>query len=240
MRGITFFMDSRKITIAIPTYNRVEWTIRAFEQVLYDDRVGEVVIVDDHSNIDDYAKLMDCVEGRDKVHLFRNLKNLGCYLNKRRAIELSVNEYCILLDSDNIIDVKFINRLYDYIWNPYNILAPDMGEPALNYKLFSGAVLTKENIAELLDTGSMAMLLNTCNLFINRSQYLKVFDDSVEPWTSDSIYFNYCWLAKGNRIHVVDGLKYHHEIHSNSHYSIHNRKNPGFYEDLLIKIRGLR
>lgn len=240
MRGITFFMDSRKITIAIPTYNRVEWTLRAFEQVLYDDRVGEVVIVDDFSNIDDYAKLMDCVEGMDKVHLFRNDKNLGCYLNKRRAIELSGNEYCILLDSDNIIDVKFINRLYDYIWNPSDILAPDTGEPSLNYKAFSGMVLTKENISELLHVGNMSMALNTCNYFVNRKRYLLIFDDSVNPWTSDSIFFNYLWLKAGNRITIVDGLSYKHTIHAESHYCLHNTKAPGFYESVIQKIKELK
>lgn len=233
-------MDSRKITIAIPTYNRVEWTIRAFEQVLYDDRVGEVVIVDDHSNIDDYAKLMDCVEGMDKVHLFRNDKNLGCYLNKRRAIELSGNEYCILLDSDNYIDLKFIDVLFSRLWFPGIILAPDSGEPALNYHKFSGVTLTKYNIYELIDVGNMAMLLNTMNWFVNKNEYLKVFDDSVEPWTSDSIFFNYCWLAAGNFIDVVPGLSYHHEIHPESHYATHNAKAPGFYELVIQKIKELK
>lgn len=230
----------RKISICIPTFERVEWTLRAFEQALYDDRVGEVVIVDDCSYIDDYARLLDCVEGMDKVHLSRNDKNLGCYLNKRRAIELASSEYCILLDSDNIIDTKFIDRLFEFIWNPSNILAPDMGEPSLNYKAFSGTVLTKENIAGLLDTGNMAMLLNTMNWFVNRGRYLLTFDDSVEPWTSDSIYFNYCWLKAGNRITVVNGLEYHHEIHSGSHYQEHNQKAPGFYESVIEKLKTLR
>lgn len=233
-------MGTRKISIAIPTFNRVEWTLRAFEQVLYDDRVGEVVISDDCSYIYDYARLLDCAEGMDKVHVYRNSENLGCYFNKKRAIELSSNEYCVLLDSDNIINIKFIDVLFSRQWFPGIILAPDMGEPALNYKQFSGITLSKYNIPLLIDMGNMAMLLNTMNWFVNKNEYLKVFDDSSEPWTSDSIYFNYCWLAAGNFIDVVDGLTYHHEIHQGSHYAIHNTKAPGFYESVIQKIKELK
>lgn len=231
---------TRQISIAIPTFERTEWTLRAFEQVLYDDRVREVVLSDDCSSVSEYANLLDCVEGMDNVSLYRNNENIGCYRNKKRAVELSTSEYCILLDSDNIIDTKFIDRLYDYIWNPSNILAPDMGEPALNYKALSGCILTQENIAGFVDKGNTAMMLNTMNYFVNRGRYLLTFDDSVEPWTSDSIYFNYCWLRAGNRITIVDGLEYHHEIHKNSHYTLHNTKAPGFYEDVLSKLKALK
>jgi len=95
-----------------------------------------VVISDDCSYIDDYVRLFDSVEGMDKVHVYRNSQNLGCYFNKKRAIEYQRNEYCVLLDSDNIIDLKFIDKLFSRQWFPGIILAPDMGEPALNYKNF--------------------------------------------------------------------------------------------------------
>jgi len=78
------------------------------------------------------------------------------------------------------------------------------------------------------------------NWFVNKNEYLKVFDSSVEPWTSDSIFFNYCWLSAGNFIDVISGLSYHHEIHSGSHYAIHNTKAPGFYESVIQKIKELK
>lgn len=230
----------RQISLCLTSFNRSEWTLRAFEQVLYDPRISEIIIVDDHSLPEIYSQLENAVGGMDKVNLFRNDTNIGCYHNKFAAIEAASSEYCILLDSDNIIDTKYLDKIFEQEWQPNTILAPDMGEPQLSYKLFSGAVLTKENISDLLNTGNMAMCLNTMNYFVNRSEYLRVFDDSVEPWTSDSIYQNYRWLAAGNKIHILNGLRYHHEIHTGSHYTTHSQKDPGFYQDTLAKLKALK
>jgi glycosyltransferase involved in cell wall biosynthesis len=232
--------EGKTISLCISTFNRFEWTMRSFEHVLYDDRIWEIVIRDDASDFPVYKQLENATGGMDKVRLIRNQQNVGCYLNKMAAIHSAKEDFCIILDSDNFISTSFLDKIFEQQWDEHTILAPDMGEPALNYKAFSGLVLTKENISGLLDTGNMAMCLNTFNLFINRKEYLKVFDGSVEPWTSDSIYFNYCWLKAGNRIHIVDGLEYHHEIHKDSHYALHNQKNPGFYNDVLMKLRYLR
>lgn len=218
----------------------MDWVLRAFDKVLHDDRISEIVISDDHSLPEIYNQLELAVGGMDKVKLSRSAHNLGCYHNKKRAIELASSEFCILLDSDNIIDLSYLDKIFEHEWNPHTILAPDMGEPALNYKLFSGAVLTKENISDLLDTGNLTMCLNTMNYFVNKSEYIRVFDDSVNPWTSDSIYQNFRWLAAGNKIHIVNGLCYHHEIHTSSHYNLHNQKDPGFYQDVLAKLKSLK
>jgi len=214
--------------------------MRSFHEVLYSDKISEIIISDDASDLSTYYRLENAVGDMDKVKLYRNTSNIGCYQNKKRAIELSSCDYCIILDSDNIISTSFLDKIFEQQWDEHTILAPDMGEPALNYKAFSGTVLTRENISGLLDVGNMAMLLNTMNYFVNRSEYLRVFDDSVEPWTSDSVYQNFRWLEAGNKIHIVDGLEYHHEIHSKSHYLIHNQKNPGFYEETLSKLRSLK
>lgn len=230
----------RKISICIPTFERVEWTLRAFEQVLYDDRVGEVVIVDDCSYIDDYARLLDCVEGMDKVHLSRNDKNLGCYLNKRLAIELASNPWVIILDSDNIIDASYLDIIFSQYWDEKKIMAPQFGRPSLDYSQFKDVVVWAKNVSGFMNIGNFEMFLNTFNFVVNREQFLKVFDDSVEPWTSDSIYFCYCWLKSENYIHCVPELSYTHTIHAQSHYVTHNQKAPGFHESVLEKLKQLR
>src|ERR1700735_912087 len=155
--------EGKTISLCITTYNRFEWTIRSFHDVLYDDRISEIVISDDASDLSVYAQLENAVGGMDKVRLLRNPKNYGCYLTKRRVVEASDEGYCILLDSDNVISTSYLDKIFEQQWDVYTILAPDMGEPALNYKALSGKVLTRENISDLLDVGNTAMLLNTCN-----------------------------------------------------------------------------
>src|ERR1700761_721953 len=225
--------EGKTISLVITTFNRSEWTLRSFEQVLYDPRISEIIIVDDHSKSEIYNELEAAVGGMDKVVLIRNKENHGVYFNKKLAIALSSNPYCICLDSDNEIGIDYLDKIYAEEWDEKTILAPDYGKTGLNYKALSGTVVTKENVSSLMGVGNFEMCLNTFNLFLNRDQYLKIFDDTVEPVTSDSIYIAYLWLRAGGRIKIVEGLEYTHAIHSGSHYQQNCHRNPGFYNDVL-------
>lgn len=232
--------EGRKISLCIPNYNRFEWLIRSFYDVVYDDRIGEIVISDDASGLDVYRRLESAVSGVDKVKLYRNPENLGCYKNKKRAIELASNEWVIILDSDNIISSDYLDVIYDQFWDEKKIMAPQFGHPSLDYTQWACLMFSEKNVAHYIGKGNFDMMLNTFNFFINRNMYLDAFDDSVEPWTSDSIYFCYCWFAKGNYFHCVPNLSYIHTVHSESHYVQHNTKNPGFYESVLSKLSALK
>jgi glycosyltransferase involved in cell wall biosynthesis len=232
--------EGRTISLCITTFNRMEWTLRSFEQVLYDPRLKEIIISDDCSEPSVYTKLEDAVGGMDNVKLFRTEKNLGCYHNKKRAIELASSEWVVILDSDNIIGPEYLDVIFEQYWDEKKIMAPQLGLPSLDYSAWTPLMFSSKNVAHYIDKGNFAMFLNTFNFCINRNEFLRIFDDSVEPWTSDSIYFCYCWLAGGNYIHCVPHLRYTHSIHPQSHYTLHNQKNPGFYNDVLMKLIYLR
>lgn len=218
---------------------RTEMTMASFEQVLYDDRISEIIIVDDASDMGVYEQLELSVAGMDKVSIYRNETNLGCYCNKQQAILRSNNDYVIILDSDNIITPDYIDRIFERAWSPNTILSPYWGKPSLDYSQYSGMLITKENINLYLGKGNLEMLLNTFNFFINRNEYLKVFDKTVEPVTSDSIYICYRWLKNGGKIMVVPGMWYIHSIHNGSHYQNNSHRAPEFYQYVLEELKQL-
>ena len=76
-----------KISLAITTYNRVEMTIKSFERVLDDERIDDIIIVDDHSLPEMYQKLSAKIDElmNPKIHLVRNEVNLGMSLNKKSS-----------------------------------------------------------------------------------------------------------------------------------------------------------
>jgi glycosyltransferase involved in cell wall biosynthesis len=99
-----------KISLAITSHNRSNKTIRSFSNVLSDDRITEIIIVDDHSddkNFNDLSNQINLLKS-PKLKIHRNTKNLGAFLNKCRAIDLTSNDWVILLDSDNIIDIHYL------------------------------------------------------------------------------------------------------------------------------------
>lgn len=206
-----------------------------------DDRIGEFVIVDDFSPLHIYAELEGFFKGNPKVKLFRNEKNLDCYFNKREVVSKASHEYVILFDSDNVLTTEYIDKIYEQHWSPERILQPSFAKPHFDFREFNSLLAHRNNVSKYANDSTFTTMLNAMNFFVNRDEYLKVWSDETDPVTSDSIYFNYCWLAAGNSIHVVPGLEYFHRIHEGSHYQKNNRRTPvGFHESIIKKLKELR
>lgn len=231
----------RQIGISIPTHNRVEWTLRSFERVLHDDRIGEVVLSDDCSNVMEYAQLLDCIEGMGKVSAYRNNLNLDCYRNKKRAIELSNKEWVILADSDNVFDIDYLDRIFEIDqWEPDTIYAPIFARPHFHYGHFSGLTITKENISEYLDRLLFMTALNTANYFVHKETYLNCWDGSIDPITADTIFHNYNHLKAGGKIKFVPGLEYEHTVHPLSHYKQNAHRSGHLHMQIEHQLRSLK
>ena len=99
------------LSFCVTTYNRFNLTIQSFEKILDDERVSEIVISDDCSTDGSYEKLVDFFKGNEKVKIFRNERNVDCYVNKRIAIELATNKWCILGDSDNVFTKDYLDKI---------------------------------------------------------------------------------------------------------------------------------
>lgn len=230
-----------KISVCIPTYNRTGLLYEACNYPLIDDRVSEIVIVDDHSDLKVWDEINEYFIGDEKVKLFRNDVNVDCYHNKMRAVKNATNEYVILLDSDNQIDEKYIDTIYSNTWSPERILQPSFAKPHFDFRKFNSLLANRKNVAKYAHDSTFTTALNAMNFFINRDKYLEVWDGSVDPVTSDSIYFNYKWLEAGNSIYFVPGLEYEHRVHDGSHYQNNNNRTPkGFHDSIVKKLKALR
>ena len=241
---MNLMQDDRKISICIPTWQRSEMTIDAFYDVYNDERVSEVVIVDDASDLAIYEELKSVTDCLPKVKLYRNIINRDCYRNKNTAIGYSSQQSsgCILLDSDNKIDQNYIDTLYALEkWEVDTIYTPSFASPHFDFRAYEGLTVTKENVAEYIEKPMFEVCLNAANYFVNGLMYLMFWDDKVDPVTSDSIYMAYKWLEAGNKIYIVPGLQYEHRVHEGSHYknNVH-RTAPGFHESILQKLRELK
>jgi len=232
-------LDGRRISLCIPNYNRVDMLLEAFEKVYDDERISEIVISDDCSDVDIYEKLSSLFAGMPKIKMFRNERNVDCYRNKKAAIELASNEWCILLDSDNIITKNYLDLIYaNESWSENVIYTPSYAYPTFDFRQYESVFITNENVSKWIDKPLFETMLNAANYFVNRNEYLRVWDGSVDPVTSDSIYFCLKWLQAKNGIYVIPNQMYEHRVHSGSHYQNNVRRTPqGFHEEILNKLR---
>ena len=233
------------ISLCLTTYNRTDLLFQSFEQVINDDRISEIVISDDRSDDNIYQAILDKYKGVEKVKIFRNHQNLDCYRNKRQAVKLATNDWVIIFDSDNIITPKYIDAICSKSWEPSIILQPSFAKPHFNFRNFIGTV-TKNNLRHLMNDATFQTMLNAMNYFVNRNEYLRVWDYSqpllnqLDPVTSDSLFQNYAWLASGNSFSVVADMEYEHRVHDGSHYQQNVRRTPqGFHDSIIQKLKQL-
>jgi glycosyltransferase involved in cell wall biosynthesis len=216
-----------KISLCITNYNRHEMLLESFAKVIDDNRISEIVIVDDHSDEDIYNKVKESVKNMDKVRLLRNKENVGMSRNKYLSVYHAKNQFCIIFDSDNTIDSKYIDQLYQYPWHPYMILCPDFAKPNFDYRKFGRYSFDLYNVKQYLDDKEFSCLINTCNYFVNRQSYMNTYLYDPNIKASDTIYFNYRWLKAGHKLFVVPGMEYDHRVH----------KGSGFLEDAKYNMR---
>jgi glycosyltransferase involved in cell wall biosynthesis len=231
---------NRKLSVAIPTHNRECLLYESFSEVINDPRVSEIIIVDDRSENDIYARVHRELSKIEKVRLIRNSVNVDCYKNKMRAVSYCNNKFCILLDSDNIIDTKYIDTIFDYQWEEDVILAPVFAKPQFDYRAYQGQMITQKNVASLMDLPMFSTALNTANYFVHRDSYVQVFDFNVDPVTADSIFMAYQWLSSGRKIYFTPGLHYYHRVHGGSHYINNVHRTGNFLSEVEQKLKLLK
>lgn len=216
----------------------------SFCQVADDPRISEIVIVDDASTNHSSGYVLGLQDRYNpKVKAFVNEKNLDCYRNKREAIGKASNEWVIILDSDNIITTDYIDRIESLFvagLNPKVVYQPSFAKPHFNFTKYEGMLIDKFNVSKYTEDSTFQTMLNAMNYFVNRDEYLKVWDGSVDPVTSDSIFQNFNWLNSGNSIYVVPELHYEHRVHDESHYRNNVRRTPyHFHQDIVNKLKSM-
>jgi len=211
------------LSLALTTYNRFEFTIESFAQVLDDPRIDDIIILDDCSTDGSYEKLVRHFSGVGKVRVIRQAQNRGMSLNKRDAIAYAKNEWVAIIDSDNIIGKNYIDAIHSIGCYPglHNlqsdtIYMPDFAKPKFDFRRFKYSKYDRRNIIDLIwhDMGNCAM--NCCNYVVHRDSYLKVYQHNPEMKGTDTIWFNYLWLESMNSFFVVSGMEYFHRVHDGS------------------------
>lgn len=224
------------ISLAITNFNRSDFVIESFIQVLNNDFISEIVIIDDYSDSAVYIKLYNLINdlNNDKVKVYRNDTNLGPFKNKYEVVKKCKNDWVILLDSDNIIDnnyieiVESLDKEDDIMYSP-EILYKKKNKENIGwyYAAFSNLIMDKNNIKNYMDISYFGTFLNTGNHFFNKDRYVHVIENNYNDLRlsiNDAIYFSYLWLLSGNKMKVVPNLYYIHRPSRDSWWSTHSVK----------------
>jgi glycosyltransferase involved in cell wall biosynthesis len=234
-------MDKRKISIAITSWQRYSETLESFAEIANDERVSEIIIVDDASDLPIFKNLELALSFCPKVKLFRNINNRDCYINKMTAVSYCNNPFCIIWDSDNKLTKDYLDKLFAIKkWDKNTVYQPSWAMPLFDFRAYSGLTITKENVCDYIDKPMFSTLLNAMNYFVNRDKYIEVWQKDIDPHTADSILQNYNHLKSGGSIYVVPEMFYEHRVHDGSHYKKNVHKTGNLYKEIEDKLRQLK
>jgi glycosyltransferase involved in cell wall biosynthesis len=232
-----------KITLAITTYNRTDLLFESFKQVADDPRLYEILIVDDCSDEQTVQTLIKELAKYENVRLIINAHNRGMAQNKAYAVSQSLTDWCILFDSDNIMDKRYLDAL-EACWEkepPQDnvIYMPSKAEPNFDFTKHEGKMLCrgywKNNISDpMLNVGG-----NTANYVVNKDFYGKCFKENKDVKGSDTVFHLLQHLKHGGCAYIVPGMHYYHRDHAGSTYRAHLDYNMAHSEKLRKEIQKL-
>jgi len=210
-----------KISVCIPYYNRADLVLETIRPLLTDDRIDEIILCDDCSPQTDFNQLLNNAGSLgNKVRIVRNLENHHNQHNKRNALSFAKNEWVLLLDNDNVARPDMIDKFFAFQekLNPETIYHPAFASPNFDYRIFNGHTISLENVNNYTQHPIFVTLCNTNNYFVNRDQYLRVYQYNQSVRGADGIYFTLLWLKAGNSIKIVDNMEYFHRVHPGSEF----------------------
>ena len=101
-------MESKKISVAIPTYDSSKYLRGLLRKFVICESVNEIIIGNDFTNFEEENLLQSIVSDFSKknpetnIVFLNNKKRLGPFLNKYNTIKHCSNEIVYQIDSDNL------------------------------------------------------------------------------------------------------------------------------------------
>ena len=104
-----------KVSVIIPTQNRMDSLLRAVNSVLdqnYDDT--PIIVVDDHSG---QEINLNAIDSDNQIILIRNKKALGAAASRNLGLEKATGEFVLFLDDDDVLLPNMLNKSLEEIMN---------------------------------------------------------------------------------------------------------------------------
>ena len=138
------YLDNKKITVGIPTFNEENNILKFFEslkeQNLYSNTIEKILFVDDSE--DNTPQLIEKIKMENpelNIELIHNDKRMGASNAWNTIIKRSVGDIIILLDADIILDKNCIYHLSNYINDKVGLCASNTQPIIKSDNIFSKA-----------------------------------------------------------------------------------------------------
>ena len=217
-------LGERKFAVAIPHYNRGALIHRPLWNIIHDERVEEIIIVDDGSSEEEFALLVKNVTRYDQrkvVTIHRREENRGVQFTKIECVEKTHGSWLVLLDSDNTLLPSYLNCVVTLpALDKETLYCPDWAFPYFCFHQLSGQLIDFQKACQLTQQRVLrrVYIINDGNYFFHKKTYLAQLSHlkHIEHDVADVMLANYCWLSQGRTLTVMQRASYVHRIDASS------------------------
>ena len=214
----------RKISVAIPHWNRGALIHRPLWNIVNDERIEEIIIIDDGSSEEEFSLLVKNVARYDRrkvVEIHRREENKGVQFTKIECVEKIRGAWMILLDSDNTLFPSYLDVVVALKeLDKKSLYCPDWAFPYFWFRQVAGQKIDFQKACSLIQQGTLQKisLLNDGNYFFNKATYLTQLSSlkQIQHDVADVMLANYYWLSQGGSLTVMRGARYLHRIDDSS------------------------
>lgn len=214
------------VSVIIPVYNASRYFKKCLDSIVQQSYQNfEVVIVDDAST-DNSIEIAESYAKNDKrFRIYRNEKNLGCGLTRRRAIELGIGDWFAFIDADDYFEPTFIeDMLTACLRTKSEIAICGTFERDQDYNYLRQSLAECEYTVSGRDLYYQYMTSSWIMQYNGNKFYAKRVIEAVQysdlRFCEDSMT-TYKWLWEANQAVVIPRSYYHYVRHldSNSNHS---------------------
>lgn len=225
-----------KISIIIPCYNTEKYINKCIDSVLNNTfKDIEVIAIDDGSSDSTYKLLTEYAK-KDKRMIVSTKKNTGQANTRNIALKQAKGKYVFFLDSDDFIELDYLEKLYNKAIEGYDIVVSDAKEIDE-----AGNIISIDTTINYSSDNKINYILN------NPGPCWKLIKKDII--TSNSLYFYEgriyedvaivpAWGIYANKIAYIPGIYYYYLRRSNSTMGV-EKYNPKF-EDIFFSLDNLK
>lgn len=215
------------ISVIIPVYNVencIQRTIQSVLEQTYQD--FELILIDDGSKDNSFGK---CKEVNDDRIVLASQKNQGVSAARNHGLKLAKGKYITFLDSDDIYEQSYLERLMEYdedlVICGIRKQFENTSEAIQNSFMYSSKQDIYQNMESIINT---QMLNSPVNKKYRRDYIVNngiLFDEQMQ--IGEDYQFNFQYILQCNNVRCIPDLLYVYLIQSNS---LTHRKISGIFE----------
>jgi glycosyltransferase involved in cell wall biosynthesis len=109
-------MNKKLVSICIPTYNGEEFIEETLKSIIGQTYKNIEIIIGDNASTDDTCEIVEKYQKKDsRIKYYKNEINLGLFGNCNKLISMSKGEYVAIYHSDDVYDLKIIEKEVDVL-----------------------------------------------------------------------------------------------------------------------------